>query len=195
MLQRFTDFVCYADTVVDTGNGAIFMGPEGVCQALNFGLRRGYERYDHVAVDGFVQADLTCGHILNAMGPKCPKSVITELTDPKGQDRHSERRQLAYAKLGREPLVKFHDECIVAMVAIGQNAAGPLRRFLMEHIKDNILVVCRNIYLAQIILTTFFNDLPGTSQATLLNRQSPSPCSGYRLIWDDKNLKEVRRIK
>jgi hypothetical protein len=195
MTQRFTDFICYADTVVDKGNGAIFMGPEGVRQALDFGLLgRGYERYERVIVDGSAQADLTCGHILNAMGPKCPKSVIAELTDPKRSDQHSEQRRLAYAKLGKKPLAKFHDECIVAMVDLGQNAAEPLQRFFLEHIKDNILVVCRDIYLAQIILTTFFSVISQSQQKELLHRGPPGPCSGYRLTWDNTSLKEMSNI-
>ncbi len=184
MTQRFTDFICYANTTVSGCNNEVLIEYDGIRQALNFGLRRGYERYNHIVIDGSIQADLTHGHILNAMGSKCPVSIIAELTDPKQSDQHSDRRRLAHARLGQEPLVKFHDECIVAMVDIGQNAAGPLRRFLLKHPQENILVVCRDIYLAQIILTTFFSDLCKTDQQMLISCQPPDPCSGYRLTWD-----------
>jgi hypothetical protein len=80
------------------------------------------------------------------------------------------------------------------MVDLGRNAAEPLQRFFMEHIEDNILVVCRDIYLAQIMLTTFFSVISQPQQKELRLRKPPGPCSGYRLTWDNTSLKELRGI-
>ncbi len=198
-MSYFFDYIRHADAIFPRGSSddrLRFVSPTGHEQAYIFGQARqaAGERYSLALISDTIRAECTAISIQPYAGPFEVRKV-PELFDPIEPTDFSLQREAAYAKLGAQSLAQYHDECLMAMVDLGQNAAAALRSATTwppQCVNSNVLGIGHGVYTNEIILDTFMDDLSRQMKHRLLTDPPLQPCAGYRLVFDDGgNLREM----
>jgi broad specificity phosphatase PhoE len=153
--------------------------------------------YATVITSGVTRAVQTAETICEGMSLKPRFHVVREMFDTGDDDednrRHEAARRDAYAKFGPQPLAKYHNECIAAMVDLGLASTEKLKPILSSTPGD-VLIVGHGVYTNQIIMNLFFDEIGRNVRERLFNNSPLGECCGYHLHFEGNRLIEMEDI-